>query len=92
MKKTDSKPCFIRWALLLQEFDLEIKDKSEMENSVVAHLSCLGPEVTPSEELPIDDSFPDDQLLAISHQAKSWYADLVNFKVCGVLPPRLFYQ
>jgi len=58
-----------------------------MENVVADHLSSLGLEVTPSEELPTDDSFPDDQLFAISHQATSWYTDLVNFKVCGVLPP-----
>ena len=59
---------------------------------VVDHLSCLGPEVAPSEELPTDDSFPDDQLLTILHQATPWYADLVNFKVCGVMPPGFSYQ
>ena len=91
-KKTDSKPRFIRWVLLLQEFDLDIKDKSGIENVVADHLSRLGSKVTPSEELPIDDSFLNDQLLVISHQATSWYADLVNFKVCAVLPPKLSYQ
>jgi len=69
MKKSDSKPRPIRWVLLHQEFDLEIKDKSEMDNVVVDHLSFLGPEVTPSDELLIDHSFLDDHLLAISHQA-----------------------
>lgn len=63
-----------------------------MENVVANHLSHLGLEVTPSEELPIDDFFLGDQLLAISHQATPWYADLVNFKVCGVLPLGLSYQ
>jgi len=48
---------------------LEIKDKAGMTNVVVDHLSHLGPEATPSKELPIDDSFPDEQLLPISHQA-----------------------
>jgi hypothetical protein len=28
----------IRWILLLQEFDLEIKDKKRVENLVVDHL------------------------------------------------------
>jgi len=32
---------------------------------VVDHLSRLGPKATPNEELPIDDSFSDEQLLAI---------------------------
>jgi len=43
MKKNDSKPCLIRWVILLQESDLEIKDKSGMENVVANHLSRLGP-------------------------------------------------
>ena len=92
MKKSDSKPCLIRWVLLLQEFDLEIKDKAGIANVVADHLSHLGAEATPSEELPIDDSFPDKQLHAIPYQAIPWYADLVNFKVCGVLSPGLSHQ
>ena len=28
----------------------------------------------------------------MSHQGTPWYADLVNFKVCGVMPPGLSYQ
>jgi len=59
---------------------------------VADHLSRLSLKVTPREELPIDDSFPDEQLLAVSHQAIPWFADLVNFKVCGVLPPGLSHQ
>ena len=60
MKKSDSKPRLIRWFLLLQEFDLEIKDKVGLVNVVTDHLFRLGPKATPSDELPIDDSFPDE--------------------------------
>jgi hypothetical protein len=40
LKKKKSKPRLIRWILLLQEFDLEIKDKNKgVENHVADHLS-----------------------------------------------------
>jgi len=67
--KSDSKPPLIRLVLLLQEFDSEIWDKAGGENVVADHLSRWGPEATPIEELPIDDSLPDNQLFTISHQA-----------------------
>ena len=81
IKKSNSKPRLIQWVLLLKEFDFEIKDKVKLANMVTNYLSRLGPEATPSEQLPIDDSFPNEQLLAISHQTTLWYVDLVNYKV-----------
>ena len=39
MTKKDVKSRLIRWVLLLQEFDLETKDKKETENLVANHLS-----------------------------------------------------
>lgn len=39
--KKDVKLRIIRWILLIQKFDLEIRDKKGMENMVADHLSRM---------------------------------------------------
>ena len=47
MEKKDDKPRLIKWVFLLQEFDLEIKDKKISDNVAADHLSILE---NPTEE------------------------------------------
>ena len=62
LAKKDAKPRLLRWILLLQEFDLEIKDKKGTENVVADHLSRL--EGIKPEQVPINDDFPYEHLIA----------------------------
>ena len=89
MSKKDAKPRLIRWVLLLQEFDLEIKDKKGSENVIADHLSRLDPSSSLLEQSAISDSFPDEQLFAVQVKVVRdvpWYADIANFLVKGVTP------
>ena len=88
--KKDAKLRLIRWVLLLQEFDLEIKDKKGTENLVVNHLSRLE---RPSIEIQINDVFSKEQLLEIEgKELVPWFFDFVNYLVVRVLPPEFSYQ
>ncbi|CAN6567574.1 unnamed protein product [Malus baccata var. baccata] len=82
LTKKEAKPRLIRWILLLQEFDIEIRDKKGSENVVADHLSRM---VHNEESLPILETFPDEQLLSIKVSAP-WYADIVNFLVSKRIP------
>ncbi|RDY03923.1 Retrovirus-related Pol polyprotein, partial [Mucuna pruriens] len=83
LKKLDAKSRLIRWILPLQEFDLEIRDKKGAENAVADHLSRIEGE---SEQLPIRDEFPDEQLLHIK-MATPWFADICNYVATSQFPP-----
>jgi len=58
IEKKDAKPRLIRWIMLLQEFDYEIKDRKGSENPIVEHLSRLV--IHDANEPPISDCFPDE--------------------------------
>lgn len=61
----------------MQEFDIEIKDKKDIDNVVVDHLSRMIIEydenVFPDE---IKEHFPDEQIFAL--RSLPWYADIAN--------------
>ncbi|CAN6579309.1 unnamed protein product [Malus baccata var. baccata] len=60
--KKEAKPRLIRWMLLLQEFDIEIRDKKGSENVVADHLSRM---VHEEDVVPIIETFPDEQLMSV---------------------------
>jgi hypothetical protein len=83
LMKKDAKPRLIWWILLLQEFDLEIRDKKGLDNSMADYLSCL--QFEKSAELPINDYMRDNTLLKVS-TTDPWYANIVNYIVAGYIP------
>nr|XP_027076001.1 uncharacterized protein LOC113699845 [Coffea arabica] len=82
MTKKDAKSRLIRWILLLQEFDLEIRDKKGSENLVADHLSRIP---VGEENEPLKDAFPEEHSFSLNSQLP-WYADLVNYLVTGNFP------
>jgi hypothetical protein len=83
LSKKDSKARLVRWILLLQEFDITIKDKKDTENFIADHFSRLTIDLR-SDITPIDDYFPDESLFSVS--TMPWYTNIVNFLISGQLP------
>ena len=73
----------IRWVLLLQEFNLQIKDKKKVENVVANHLSRLTI-AHDSHSPPINDEFPEESLLFVGNAP--WYAHIANYLATGEIP------
>ena len=89
IEKKESKPRLIRWVLLLQEFDLEIRDRKGTENQVADHLSRLEGAEKKVEVEDITETFPDEQLLAMTMEEAPWYADIANYLASGIVPYEL---
>jgi len=78
LSKKDAKPRLIQWILLLQEFDMEIRDKKGTENVVADHLSrILDGQL---EEVPINDCFPYERLVSFVKAEAPRYGHLVDFR------------
>ena len=93
MTKKDDKPCLIRWVLLLQEFNVEIKDKKGSENLVTDHLSWLELSDNEASIVHINDRFSNEQLLALSYtDGTPWFVDIVNYIAIGIIPSDLTSQ
>ncbi|KAL1568704.1 hypothetical protein AAHA92_00285 [Salvia divinorum] len=88
LAKKESKPRLIRWVLLLQEFNWEVKDKKGTENRVADHLSRIIQDEEEEEEIP--DAFPEEHLKHVQRSNEDKYRTLVcrlaNYLVTGELP------
>ncbi|GJW92502.1 reverse transcriptase domain-containing protein [Tanacetum coccineum] len=83
LAKQDTKTILLWWILLLQEFDVIIRDKKGAENLVADHLSRLeNPHQGDLEKKEINETFPLEALRMISFHGDSstpWFADIANY-------------
>ncbi|GJZ39754.1 reverse transcriptase domain-containing protein [Tanacetum coccineum] len=80
--KKDAKARLMRWILLLQEFDIEIRDKKGAENLAADHLSRLeNPHQDKLENKEINEAFPLETLgsIALKDDSTPWFADFANY-------------
>ncbi|GJU41524.1 reverse transcriptase domain-containing protein [Tanacetum coccineum] len=90
-KKQDAKPHLIRWILLLQEFNIEIKDKKGTENVAADHLSRIDNDET-SDDSEVNDNFLGETLMEINTEDEPWFADFANYLVGDIIPKGITYQ
>ncbi|GJV59780.1 reverse transcriptase domain-containing protein, partial [Tanacetum coccineum] len=90
-KKQDAKPRLIRWILLLQEFDIEIKDRKGTKNVAADHLSRIENDES-SDDIDVDDNFPKETLMEINTKDKPWFEDFANYVVADIILNGMTYQ
>ncbi|GJU14155.1 reverse transcriptase domain-containing protein [Tanacetum coccineum] len=83
LAKQDVKPRLLRWILLLQEFDVIIRDKRGAENLAADHLSRLeNPHQSELEKKEIMKTFPLETLGMVTFcgdASTPWFADFANY-------------
>ncbi|GKA55520.1 reverse transcriptase domain-containing protein [Tanacetum coccineum] len=86
--KQDAKPRLLWWILLLQEFNIKIRQKKGAENLATDHLSRLENSQGDRVGMEINDNFPHETLDMISLNPDNkplWFADIANYLVGNVL-------
>ena len=66
--------------------DLEIKDKKGSDNVIADHLSRIEKLTEEEEEIEIEEKVPYEKIFHMTVQVP-WYADIVNYSACGIMPP-----
>nr|GEV45927.1 reverse transcriptase domain-containing protein [Tanacetum cinerariifolium] len=93
LSKQDAKPRLIQWVLLLQEFDIIIRDKKRTKNLVADHLSRLkNPYKDVFKNKDINKKFPLETLGKISNGSTPWFADFANFHAGNFIVKRMSSQ
>ncbi|GKE55023.1 hypothetical protein Tco_1490179, partial [Tanacetum coccineum] len=81
--KRNTKPRLLRWILLLQEFDVVIRDKKGAENLAADHLSRLeNPHQSELEKKEITETFPLETLGMVTFRGDDnapWFANFANY-------------
>ncbi|XP_070055929.1 uncharacterized protein [Nicotiana tomentosiformis] len=92
LTKKDARPRLLRWILLLQEFNLKIKDRKDFENQVADHLSRL--ENPPYEIKDIKEEFSDEHIFSVTTviNRPPWFADIANYLAGGWIPKDFSYE
>nr|GEW18404.1 reverse transcriptase domain-containing protein [Tanacetum cinerariifolium] len=89
----DASDFAIGAVLLLQEFDIIIRDKKGTENLAAEHLSRLeNPYKDVFENKDIDENFPSETLGKISSRSTPWFADFANFHAGNFIVKRMSSQ
>ena len=83
MNKPFTNGRITRLMLLLQEFDITVLDKLGKENQVAYFLSRFNHS---SEDVSINDNFPDENMFAISVKTP-WFVDMSNYLAARKLRP-----
>ena len=83
LTKQNAKARLIRWVLLLQEFNLQIRDKNGVENVITDHLSKLTIKHN-THNPPIYNEFREESLLTVD--SAPWFAHISNFLVTREFP------
>nr|GEX09661.1 hypothetical protein [Tanacetum cinerariifolium] len=93
LSKQDAKPRLLRWVLLLQEFNIIIRDKKGTENLAADRLSRLeNLHKDVFENKDINENFPLETLGKISSESTPWFAHSANFHAGNFIVKGMSFQ